>query len=65
MQKNILFSTILLVSYFLITADCTFAAPVITLTPKEPIQGEPVLLQISGAKLSDIKKLTFGKLFFI
>ncbi len=33
----------------------------ISITPKEVIQGEPVLIQISGAKISDIKKLTFKK----
>lgn len=32
----------------------------ILVTPNEVIQGEPVLIQVSGAKLSDIKKLTFN-----
>jgi murein DD-endopeptidase MepM/ murein hydrolase activator NlpD len=37
------------------------AAASILITPKEVIQGEPVLVQVSGAKISDIKKLTFNK----
>lgn len=37
------------------------ASASITFTPSEVIQGEPVLVQVSGAKISDIKKLTFDK----
>lgn len=39
----------------------TFAVVSIQITPKEVIQGEPVLIQITGAKPSEIKKLTFDQ----
>lgn len=32
----------------------------ITITPSEVLQGDPIMIQISGVKISDIKKLTFN-----
>jgi murein DD-endopeptidase MepM/ murein hydrolase activator NlpD len=37
------------------------AAVSISITPNEVLQGEPIMIQIDGAKMSEIKKLTFDK----
>lgn len=50
---------IVLLLFFVFSTQSVYAAAVITVTPSEVIQGDPVLLQVSGAKLSSIKKLTF------
>lgn len=46
---------------FLFIGINTVNGATLTISPKtEVLQGEPVLIQISGVKLSDINKLTFG-----
>ena len=49
------------ITLFFIFSTSADALVSITFTPNEITQGEPVLIQISEAKLTDIKKLTFEK----
>lgn len=57
-MKNI----ISILIFFFIFPALIFGAslPIITIVPSEVIQGQPVLLQIDGIKLNQIKKFTFN-----
>jgi murein DD-endopeptidase MepM/ murein hydrolase activator NlpD len=63
MIRNKLFKNIfLLLSIFLLVGimkACAANTTEILIIPTDVIQGEPVLIQINGAKISDIKNLTF------
>jgi len=47
--------------FFFLGAHMVSASAVISISSNEVIQGEPVMIQISGAKISDIKRLMFDK----
>ncbi len=55
-HKNIFF---ILTSFLFLGIQIAHASADIIITPREVIQGEPVMIQVSGAKILDIKKLSF------
>ncbi|MDD4804042.1 MAG: peptidoglycan DD-metalloendopeptidase family protein [Candidatus Pacebacteria bacterium] len=54
---------LLIILIFLFTPFFTFAAtPILTITPENPIQGEPVIIKIENlSDISKISKITFDK----
>ena len=57
---NIINFLLIISLFFVFDIQNVFAAVTISTIPNEVVQGEPVLIQISGAKMIDIKKLTFN-----
>lgn len=60
-SKQIVFAFLILYFFLFLSMQKVNALVSIIITPNEVIQGEPVLIQVFGAKIADIKKLTFDK----
>lgn len=60
MKKNAFSRSLLLVAVLFVTTNSVFAqTSTISFFPEQVIQGEPIMAQVNGKTVSDVKKITF------